>query len=649
MTRFASATPAGKATILALSATLLLMLWAVLTVIGTLVGLGRLGANVDFLAVPQWLWTYRAHPQVQLWFKVAAMGSGLIILMIAAAAALRIRRPLHGSARWANEGEIAREGLRAKHGIILGRKGAGYLVFGGNEHVMLYAPTRTGKGVGVVIPNLLNWADSVVVLDIKKENWEVTAGFRANHGQQVLMFDPLDPEGRTARYNPLAYIDRANPIETLDELQKLATMLFPTPDKGDPFWSEAARTGFVGVGAYVAESPQLPFTIGEIYRQLTRGNPKSKFPAIIEARAGGKEALSPGAVNALNDFCSASDNTFASIKQTITSRMNLWLNPRVDAATSASDFDLRELRSKRISIYLGVTPDNMARVAPLYNLFFQQLVDLNTRELPGAGRHPTQVLVLLDEFARIGHASVIAKGFSYVAGYGLRLLPVIQSPSQLRAEYGPDVADEIMTNCGVEVVFTPKELKVAQDLSERLGYYTFKGRSKSRPTYLGGGKRTTTESEQRRALMLPQELIQMSKDSLIVMRGGIAPIRASKIYFFKNADFTKRLLPPPLIAPLASAAQGRPASAASDDRLDTITADLAALSQTVNEIHARVVERPLTFSEAAGDTAIDLTAISLELDAIDMDDLPAGATEAESEDWINRYINSGLLEDVIER
>ena len=130
---------------------------------------------------------------------------------------------------------------------------------------------------------------------------------------------------------------------------------------------------------------------------------------------------------------------------------------------------------------------------------------------------------------------------------------------------------------------------------------------------------------------------------------GIAPIRACKIYFFKNDDFTKRLLPPPLIAPLASATPGGQPSAAPDDRLDAITADLAALSQTVNEIHARVVERPLTFSEAAGETAIDLTAISLELDAIDMDDLPAGATEAESEDWINRYINSGLLEDVIER
>ena len=148
MTRFASATPAGKAAILVASALLLLVLWAVLTTLGTLIGLGRLGANVDFAAVPGWLWVYRGHPQVQLWFKVSALGSGLLILIIAAMAALRIRRPLHGSARWANEGEIRREGLRAKQGIILGRKGAGYLVFGGNEHVMLYAPTRTGKGVG---------------------------------------------------------------------------------------------------------------------------------------------------------------------------------------------------------------------------------------------------------------------------------------------------------------------------------------------------------------------------------------------------------------------------------------------------------------------------------------------------------------------
>ena len=102
-------------------------------------------------------------------------------------------------------------------------------MFGGAEHAVLYAPTRTGKGVGVVIPNLLTWPDSVVVLDVKRENWEATAGFRAAHGQQTLLFDPLDPEGRTARYNPLGHIDRADPIAVLDELQRIAAMLFPHP------------------------------------------------------------------------------------------------------------------------------------------------------------------------------------------------------------------------------------------------------------------------------------------------------------------------------------------------------------------------------------------------------------------------------------
>ena len=242
MTRFASASPAGKAGIVAAAAALLLLLWAVLTMVATLAGVGRLGPNVDFIAVPGWLWANRAHPQVQLWFKIAGLASGLFILVIAVLAALRVRRPLHGAARWATEGEIAREDLRAKKGIILGRKGSGYLVFGGAEHVMLYAPTRTGKGVGVVIPNLLNWPDSVVVLDIKKENWEASAGFRAAHGQHVVMFDPLDPEGRTARYNPLGWINRRNAVEVLDELQLLSSLVFRVRVLSDHVWAEAARS-----------------------------------------------------------------------------------------------------------------------------------------------------------------------------------------------------------------------------------------------------------------------------------------------------------------------------------------------------------------------------------------------------------------------
>jgi type IV secretion system protein VirD4 len=233
--------------------------------------------------------------------------------------------------------------------------------------------------------------------------------------------------------------------------------------------------------------------------------------------------------------------------QTLTSRMNLWLNPRVCAATEDSDFDLRELRSRRMSIYLAVTPDNLTRVAPLYNLLFQQLVDLNTRERPGGGRHPIPVLLLLDEFARLGHAEVLAKAFAFVAGYGLRLLPVLQSPSQLRAEYGPDLAQEVIANCAVEIAFAPKELKVAQELSERLGAYTYKARSQSAPTLLSKGTRSTNESDQRRLLNLPQELLQMSQDRLLVLHAGLPPIRGRKIVYWRERLFTRRVLPPPQV------------------------------------------------------------------------------------------------------
>jgi len=549
MSRFASAPwPLRAAYAGALAATALGAL-ATIAVAVALAGLRRLSPHLEPAAVPAWLWYFRHDPQVRRWLAVgalAALGLGLA----AAGGVLRSLRPsLYGAARWAGEPEIRRAGFRAKRGLILGRKGGRPLVFGGPEHVLLYAPTRTGKGVGVVIPNLLAWPDSVVVLDVKRENWEASAGFRAAHGQAVFLFDPLDPQGRTARFNPLGHIRREDPVQVLDELQKLAAMLFPAPDHADPFWAEAARTGFIGVGAYVAETPERPFSLGEIYAQLTHGDPRSRLAAAVRSRQTEGRPLSPGCRSALSDFCSASENTFASIKQTITARMGLWLNPRVCAATEASDFDLRQLRSQRMSIYLGVTPDNLGRIAPLYNLLFQQLVDLNSRERPQADRHPVPVLMLLDEFARLGHAETVAKAFAFVAGFGLRLLPVLQSPAQLRAEYGPDLAEEIMANCGVEVVFAPKELKLAQALSERLGAYTCKGQSQSRPTLFGRGSRSLTESDHRRPLMLPQELIEMPPDQLIVLRAGLPPIKGRKIVYWRERAFARRVHAPPLVEP----------------------------------------------------------------------------------------------------
>lgn len=575
-----------------------------------LAGLHRLSQDVDWLKAPGWLWYYRADRLVAHWIQTGVLVTGVIALLMGLGLAQGLRPALYGRARFATEAQIAAGGLRAAHGIILGRANGRYLVFGGSEHVMLYAPTRTGKGVGVVIPNLLNWADSVVVLDVKRENWMATAGFRAAHGHKVLLFDPLAVDGATARYNPLAHIARRDAVATLDELQRIATMLFPAPPRGDPFWAEAARTGFIGVGAMVAQTPDLPFTLGEILRQLTTGEPKTRLSELIETRAREQRPLSSGCVSALSDFCAAADTTFASIRQTLTARLGLWLNPLVDQATAESDFDLRTLRDQRQSIYLAAAPENLVRIGPLYNLLMQQLIDLNTRRLPSPGQQGPQVLVLLDEFARLGQAEAIAHGFSFVAGYGLRLLAVLQSPSQLRAQYGEDLANEIMTNCGVEIAFTPKDVKAAQMLSDRLGFYGAPAFSRTKPNGFASGARSISQSEQRRALMWPQELLALPSDQLLVLRGGVAPVRGRKITYYRDKAFTPRLLPPPIV-------QARSDPAAPDTAV-------------------KLVMRNMTPQEAWGETPLRLD----QLDPKDLD-LPVGETLtlAQVETWAMAYLD----------
>ena len=539
-----------------------------------IVAMGQFRDDLNLLKIPEYFWYYRDNGYVMGWL---ARGIGIATAIAGALWVFFLYQPerLHGDAKWASIGDIRKARLLDAKGIILGRRGRSYLRFGGSEHVLLEAPTRSGKGVGVVIPNLLEWRDSVVVLDVKQENWEKTAAHRSAEGQNVLLFDPLDTEGRTARFNPLGYIKRNDEIEVIDELQKIAAMLFPAPTSGESFWAESARTAFIGVAAYVAATPLRPFTFGEIYRQITTGNPQKRFPDIISKREKEGNSLSAPCVSALTDWTASSDNTFTGIRQSVTAKLNLWLNPYVDAATSESDFDFREFRNKRISLYLGVSPDNIARVSDFYNLLFQQLIDLNVRELPTNTKNNVQLLVLLDEFARLGRASVIASGFSYVAGYGIRLLPVIQSRSQLRGVYGRDLTDEIVANCGAEIIFTPKELQVAKEVSERLGNKTVKSTSHSRKTMGGFGDGSSSTSDQRRALMLPQELMLLPDGDLIVLRSGILPVKGKRIRYFEDKNLSKKTTPaPPVIA----------SRSVDLEALAALRADLSEQADTLSEL-----------------------------------------------------------------
>ena len=503
------------------------------------------------LTYGQYVWFYGDRIQDPLFFSGLLSFVGLIFPI---AWFLHGReKPLYGAARLASLYDTRKAGLFSKQGIVLGRKGRKLLVFGGAQHVLMSAPTRSGKGVGIVIPNLLYWEESVVVLDIKQENWRITSRYRAKAlKQSCYLFNPAAGDGRSHRYNPLAYIERKDPGKRMDDVQKIASMLFPDRDGTDVIWTATPRALFTGIVSSLldreGEDGAPPVTMGQVLREsLKEGDGAEYFERLMEERRSLKKPLSQAAEMGLGSYISIkSENTRAGVVGSFRSRLEIWLNPLVDAATSANDFDLRQLRTEPMSVYIGVTPDNLERMGPLLNLFFQQLIDLNTRSLPGYGeKGKVQCLLLMDEFSSLGKVSILNKGIAYIAGYGLRMLPIIQSPSQLIDVYGRDAAQTFQSNHAVSIIFPPKasETQTARDISEWLGYDTVTSTSRSRGlgVFLKNRSMSESQSDQRRALLLPQEITGLGAKVELVIAENTPPIQAEKIRYFEDTFFLKKL------------------------------------------------------------------------------------------------------------
>ena len=472
---------------------------------------------------------------------------GVIYLM------LRDRQAnLHGDARFASAADLASAGLFASKpdAIVVGKMGGRLVRLSGQQFAILAAPTRSGKGVGVVIPNLLEYQESMVVLDIKQENFDLTSGWRASQGQQVFLFNPFAEDRRTHRWNPLTYVS-ADPAFRVSDLMAIAAMLYPDGSDDQKFWVSQARNAFMAFALYLFENRDdelaIGFpgsgapTLGAIYRLSSGdGGDLRKYLQQLAARP----FLSAKSRQAFANLLSQADETFASIMGTFKEPLNAWINPVLDAATSGDDFDLTALRKQRMTIYIGIQPNKLAESRLIINLFFSQIINLNTRELPQANpelKH--QVLLLMDEFTAIGRVDIIASAVSYMAGYNVRLLPIIQSMAQLDATYGKDVSRTIITNHALQILYAPREQQDANDYSEMLGYTTVRRRNTSRSNGQQSSV-TTSHSEERRALMLPQELKAMGNDTEVFLYEGIAhPVKCQKIRYYKDRHFTSRLLP----------------------------------------------------------------------------------------------------------
>ncbi len=577
------------------------------------------------------------------------VGSSAVAILVLGGCALIVllprRRALHGDARFATRQEIKAAGLLGSHGIILGQLGKRCLMLPGQQGVALAAPPRAGKGTGVVVPNLLNWPDSVICVDIKRENWMRTAGFRQHAGQACYLFDPFAEDGRTARWNPFAYVS-ADPMRRVNDLQRIAEMLYPDPPNVDPFWTASARSLFLGIALYLFETPSMPKTVGEVLRQGMASDDEgfgAHWKRVVEGRQSGRFPLSSQCVRALYDVIDLAPVTASSIRKTFTSRLDLWLNPILDAATSENDFDLRKLRSEPMSIYVGVNPDDLHRLRPVLSLFFQQAIGLQTRALPE--HDPSlklQVMMMLDEFTALGRIPIISESISYLPGYNVRVVLVIQTPAQLREVYGANASETMLKSLAARIVFAPKDFSDAREISDELGFTTVRVKTLSRPVHelfseKGRRARTFNISEQRRALLLPQEVKELGPEDAIVFYEGLRPIQCRKIRHFDDARFKGRLLPP--LRDVAPRSHTRSHESAIEPR-STIESGLPAADSALDPVGPMPQVREATVADLDRLESLTLEDFVADFSQVEIPERAAG--ERMSTDEMNAAVDSFL-------
>ncbi len=452
---------------------------------------------------------------------------------------VRKKEKIHGDAKWSDESEIRRAKLRAKKGLLLGRTGVrNYLIVDDFQHVLLFAPTGSGKGVGFVIPNLLFWEESVICHDIKGENYELTSGFRSQKlKQECFYWNPADPDGISHCYNPLDWISD-KPGQMVDDVQKICNLVLPEQE----FWQNEARSLMLGVILYLCAVPEKVTSFGEVVRTMRSDDVVYNLAVVLDT-IGGK--IHPVAYMNIAAFLQKADKERSGVVSTLNSGLELWANPLIDTTTASSDFDLQLLKKKKVTIYCGVTPDNLQRLEPLLKVFYQQATDFLTRHMPKKDE-PFGVLMMMDEFPSLGEMPQFQIGIAYFRGYRVKLFLIVQDTQQLKGIYEEAGMNSFLSNSYYRVTFSANNIETANMISQLVGNKTVTQSSHNKPRFIdfNPASRTMHVSEAQRALLLPQEVIQLPRDEEIILIESFAPVKCKKIFYFKDSFFTKRLLPP---------------------------------------------------------------------------------------------------------
>ena len=498
-----------------------------------------------------WWFVFDAYaPKVFITGAYIAASGGIAGFLLAVAMSVYRARELknaetYGSAHWAQRRDVEAAGLLGENGAMLGRLGRDYLRHDGPEHVLCFAPTRSGKGVGLVIPTLLTWPASAIVHDIKGENWQLTAGFRARH-TRVLLFDPTNPA--SAAYNPLLEI-RKGAWEVRD-VQNVADVLVDPEGSLEKrnHWEKTSHALLVGAILHVLYAGEDKTLAGVAAFLSDPARPiESTLHAMMTTPHLGASGVHPVVASAARELLNKSENERSGVLSTAMSFLGLYRDPVVAQVTHTCQWRISDLveSDRPATLYLVVPPSDISRTKPLIRLILNQIGRRLTEDLQArASRH--RLLLMLDEFPALGRLDFFESALAFMAGYGIRSFLIAQSLNQIEKAYGPNNA--ILDNCHVRVSFATNDERTTKRISDALGTAT---EMRAMKNYAGHrlspwlGHLMVSRSETARQLLTVGEIMQFPEDEEIVMVAGVPPIRAHKVRYYKDCRFTERVVPPP--------------------------------------------------------------------------------------------------------
>ncbi len=524
-------------------------------------------------------------------------GSMLSMFAFFAAANRRARRlsqnaeDLHGSARWATPKDVETTGLaQGKAGVYVGgwysdsKRKLIYLRHNGPEHILAFAPTRSGKGVGLVIPTLLSWDESAVIYDIKGENYAKTAGFRSRNGHICFKFSPVE-DGSSSRFNPLAEVRLFTPRDVSDA-QNIADMIVRSGEDSpmERHWEDTAAsltTGMILHVCYSAASEGRIACLADLAGQFTRPgidfretlNEMLSYPHDPALKRGWhtttglQTATHPVVSEKAQEMLDKESKELSGVLSTAKTALALYSDPLVARNTSASDFTIDDLvnHERPVSLYLVVPPSDKIRLRRLIRLMFTMVVNRLTERMAFDGaeqkRNRHRLLFLIDEFPSLNRMEIFADALSYMAGYGLKAYLITQDIRQIVDAYGQN--ESIVSNCHVRIAYAPNQVETAELLSKMTGTTTVQ-----KASFNFSGSRFSpvmshvsgSVDHVERPLMTPDEVMRLrppqksgdgsseqitAPGDMLIFVSGHFPILGMQMLYFFDPELKRRAAIPP--------------------------------------------------------------------------------------------------------